>query len=73
MPRLGRATPHGYSIKYSFVGNPVHCTAFGGVADCHGDANNALFRFLISAVCCSIKTIFFVDAHITSDICRGCP
>jgi hypothetical protein len=27
-------------VKYSFIGNPVHCTAQGGVADCQGDANN---------------------------------
>jgi hypothetical protein len=27
-------------IKYTFVGNPVHCTAQGGVADCQGDPNN---------------------------------
>ena len=33
-------TFNGADIKYSFVGNPVHCTSFGGVADCQGDANN---------------------------------
>jgi hypothetical protein len=30
----------GKDIKYTFVGNPVHCTAQGGVADCQGEASN---------------------------------
>jgi len=30
----------GKDIKYSFVGNPVHCTAQGGVRDCQGKASN---------------------------------
>ena len=30
----------GKQIKYAFIGNPVHCTSFGGVADCQGDRNN---------------------------------
>ncbi|HLY18818.1 MAG TPA: hypothetical protein VKR61_16415 [Bryobacteraceae bacterium] len=33
-------TVSGKNIKYTFVGDPVHCTSFGGVADCQGDANN---------------------------------
>jgi hypothetical protein len=33
-------TVSGKDIKYSFIGNPVHCTSFHGVADCQGDANN---------------------------------
>jgi hypothetical protein len=33
-------TLNGTDIKYTFVGNPVHCTAQGGVGDCQGDANN---------------------------------
>jgi hypothetical protein len=33
-------TFNGTDIKHSFVGNPVHCTAQGGAADCQGDANN---------------------------------
>jgi Phosphate-induced protein 1 conserved region len=30
----------GKDIKYSFIGNPVHCTAQGGVSDCQGDSHN---------------------------------
>lgn len=33
-------TYNGVNIKYTFVGNPVHCTSFGGVADCQGDSHN---------------------------------
>lgn len=33
-------TYNGADIKYTFVGDPIHCTAQGGVADCQGDANN---------------------------------
>lgn len=33
-------TVGGKDVKYAFVGNPVHCTSFGGVADCQGDSNN---------------------------------
>ena len=33
-------TVSGKAVKYAFVGNPVHCTAYGGVADCQGDSNN---------------------------------
>ena len=29
-----------WNIKYTFVGDPVHCTAQGGVADCQGEASN---------------------------------
>jgi Phosphate-induced protein 1 conserved region len=31
---------NGVDIKYSFIGNPVHCTNYGGVADCQGDSHN---------------------------------
>jgi hypothetical protein len=30
----------GRDIKYSFVGNPVHCVPQGGVADCQGLSSN---------------------------------
>jgi hypothetical protein len=33
-------TFNGVDIKYSFIGNPVHCVAQGGVADCQGEASN---------------------------------
>jgi hypothetical protein len=33
-------TVSGKDVKYSFIGDPVHCTAQGGVADCNADANN---------------------------------
>jgi len=33
-------TVGGKDVKYAFIGNPVHCTAQGGVRDCQGDTNN---------------------------------
>jgi len=36
----GHTTISGKDIKYAFIGDPVHCTSYGGVADCQGLSTN---------------------------------